>query len=227
MRLTKVVLERILKDPSTLVVDAWDTPATRYPLEKVGRAKITRTKLKGFFLMEGVRGYSKYYVKKPIPVTSLKIGRETVMIDDPLQWYGMQDLARHCKGKVMLGGLGMGLILHALQDNRDVTEIHVIENNYDVIRLMLDNLPGENPKWQIIPADVYWYLDHYAKYQKYDTVILDIWWGRSSIQIGMEMMVANAKTKYVLPDAKLMIWGHRDPEINPAITKETTLCEVL
>jgi hypothetical protein len=119
----------------------------------------------------------------------------------------------------------MGLILHALQDNRDVTEIHVIENNYDVIELMLDNLPRD-PKWQIIPADVYLYLDHYAKCQKYDTVVLDIWWGRGCMQIGMEMMVATAKTKYVLPGAKLMIWGHRDPEINPAVTKEITLCGV-
>lgn len=225
MRLPKAALERIINDPSTLVIDAWDTPATRYPLEKVGRAKITRKQLKGFFLMEGVRGYSKYYVKNSIPVTSLKIGKETVMIDDPLQWYGMQDLARHCKGKVMLGGLGMGLILHALQDNRDVTEIHIIENNCDVIELMFDNLP-KDPKWKIIPEDVYLYLDHYARGQKYDTVVLDTWWGRGSMQIGIEMMVATAKTKYALPDAKLMIWGHRDPEINPAVTKEITLCGV-
>ncbi|MBU0778149.1 hypothetical protein KKF82_07810, partial [Patescibacteria group bacterium] len=84
------------------------------------RAKITRTQLnKDIYLMEGVRGYGKYYVKKPIPVTSLKIGRETVMVDDPLQWYGMQDLARHCKGKVLIGGLGLGLILHALQGDYD------------------------------------------------------------------------------------------------------------
>lgn len=222
MRLPKAALEQIINNPATLVIDAWDTPATRYRLEKVGRAKITRTQLnKDIYLMEGVRGYGKYYVKKPIPVTSLKIGRETVMVDDPLQWYGMQDLARHCKGKVLIGGLGLGLILHALQDNRDVTEIHVIENNFDVIGLMIDNLPpSDKIKWQIIPADVYWYLDHRAKCQKYDTVVLDIWWGRGSIQIGMEMMVATAKTKYALPDAKLMIWGHRDPEINPAVIKE-------
>lgn len=222
MRLPKAELELVINDPSTLVIDAWDTPATRYPLEKVGRAKITRSPLrKDIYLMEGVRGYAKYYVKKPIPVTSLKIGRETVMVDDPLQWCGMQDLARHCRGKVMIGGLGMGLILHALQDNRDVTEIHVIENNFDVIGLMCDNLPPRDKiKWQIIPADVYQYLDYRAKCQKYDTVVLDIWWGRGSIQIGMEMMVATAKTKYALPDAKLMIWGHRDPEINPAVTKK-------
>jgi hypothetical protein len=221
MRLSKATLELEINDPSTLVIDAWDTPATRYPLEKVGRAKITRSQLKkGFLLMEGVRGYAKYYLKKPIPVTSLKIGKETVMVDDPLQWCGMQDLARQCKGKVLIGGLGLGLILHALQDNKDVTEIHVIENNFDVIKLMVDKLPRDKPKWQIIPADVYWYLDHRAKCQKYDTVVMDIWWGRGSIQIGMEMMVATAKTKYALPDAKLMIWGHRDPEINPAVTKE-------
>ncbi|MBU0778151.1 hypothetical protein KKF82_07820 [Patescibacteria group bacterium] len=99
------------------------------------------------------------------------------------------------------------------------------DDNFEVIGLMIDNLPRDKPKWQIIPTDMYWYLDHRAKCQKYDTVVLDIWWGRGSIQIGMEMMVATAKTKYALPDAKLMIWGHRDPEINPAVTKEITMCE--
>lgn len=66
MRLPKAALERIINDPSTLVVDAWDTPATRYPLKKVGRAKITRTQLKkGFLLMEGVRGIPDITSKIP------------------------------------------------------------------------------------------------------------------------------------------------------------------
>ncbi len=52
----------------------WDTPATKYPLEKIGRAKITRSQLKkGFYWMEGVRGYTSYYVRTPVPVTSFKI----------------------------------------------------------------------------------------------------------------------------------------------------------
>ncbi len=224
MRLPKDTIEQIINNPYTLVIDAWDTPASKYPLEKVGRAKITRKQVKkDFYYMEGVRGYAYYYVKNPIPVTSLRIGRETVMVDDPLQWYGMQDLARHCRGKVMIGGLGMGLILRALKDNRDVTEIHIIENNPDVIELMLENLPMDDPRWKIISVDVYWYLDHRAKCQKYDTVVLDIWWGRSNRQMGMQMLAATAKTKYALPDAKLMIWGHRDPEINPAVTKKIVL----
>lgn len=224
MRLPKETIEQVINSPYTLVIDSWDTPASKYQLKKVGRAKITRKQLKkDFYFMEGVRGYAYYYVKNPIPVTSLRIGRETVMVDDPLQWYGMQDLAGQCKGKVMIGGLGMGLILHALKDNRDVTEINVIENNPDVIELMLENLPVDDHRWKIIPADVYRWLDHHAKRQKYDTVVLDIWWGRSNRQMGIEMLAATATVNYVLPDAKLMIWGHRDPEINPAVTKKIDL----
>lgn len=227
MRLSKAALEKLINDPNNLVIDSWETPATKYPLSREGRARITRSPLKkGFYWMEGVRGCGTYYVRNPqgIPVTDLKIGKETVMVDDPLQWYGMQDLAKHCKGKVLVAGLGLGLIIHALQDNRDVTEIHVIERDLDVISLMADNLPQENRKWQIIHADAFWYLEHTG--EKYDTVVMDIWWGSASHEIGIGMMIAQTQVKLRQSDARLMIWGHKDPDLNPAVTKEVTLCGV-
>lgn len=206
-----------MDEPTILKVGSWETPATHYLLNKNGRAKITRTRYtKGVSRMEGVKGYEYLEVIKPITITTLQIGRETVMVDDPLQWIGMQELAKHCKGRVLIGGLGLGLILHALQNNKEVHSIHVIDNNPDVIELMLENIPIDK-RIKIFKENFWGYIEGGKEY--YDTVVLDIWWGDGSKKIGMEMFMASMKVKDALPDAKVMIWGHRDPEVNPAVVK--------
>lgn len=199
-----------------LKIKEWDTSATHYPIKSLGNVAIRRLKQKpGYYLMEGVRGYYYYQNTKTIPITYLTIGLETVMVDDPLQWCGMQDLAKHCKGKVLIAGLGLGLVLHGLQSNKDVTEIHVIEWNRDVITLMENHIPRDE-RINIIQGDFWEYIETAPK--DYDTVLLDIWWGDRSSEMGIDMYVLELKVKHLIPNAKVMIWGLRDPKINPAVT---------
>lgn len=203
-----------------LTVSTWETPATKYPLNKVGRAKITRpTGRKGFYRMEGVKGYEYFEVTKAIPITTLRIGRETAMVDDPLHWTGMQELAKHCKGNVITAGLGLGLIVHALANNHTVKSITVVEREPDVIELVkplvLDAVNGNSPEIQIIKGDIFKNIP-----TGYDVLILDIWWGRSSAKIYFEMLQAYSAARAAYPGMKVYIWGLKDPEMNPAIPKE-------
>ena len=86
----------------------WETPASTYPEQNVGKAKIKRVKYKkGMYRMEGVNGFEYYELTSLIKITTLKIGKECVMVDDPLHWYGMEALAQHCKGNVLCSGLGL------------------------------------------------------------------------------------------------------------------------
>jgi 16S rRNA A1518/A1519 N6-dimethyltransferase RsmA/KsgA/DIM1 with predicted DNA glycosylase/AP lyase activity len=80
------------------------------------------------------------------------------MVDDPLHWLGMQDLASAMTGKVLIAGLGLGLVLQALRDNHEVTEIHVIERNKDVIGLMKHHMPQED-RIKIIREDFCNYIE--------------------------------------------------------------------
>lgn len=142
-----------------LEITEWETPATKYPLIKTGSVEISRiNQTAGYYRMEGVRGYDYYHHAKKIPVTCLRIGKETVMVDDPLHWIGMQDLAKAMTGKVLIAGLGLGLVLHALRDNKEVTEIHVIERNKDVIGLMKHNMPQDD-RIKIISDDFWNYIE--------------------------------------------------------------------
>lgn len=210
----------MIEDSTVFTVRSWETPATKYPLNRVGRAKITRPEgKKGFYRMEGVRGYDYYETKNPIPITCLKIGRETVMVDDPLHWMGMQDIANHCKGNVITAGLGLGLLIHALVNNPAIKSITVVERETDVIELVtpliLDALYSRNSSFaeiEIIKGNIFENIT-----PGYDVLILDIWWGRSNVRTYFEMMEAYSASSAAYPGMKVYIWGLKDPEINPAI----------
>ena len=81
-----------------LEINGWKTPATSYSLKEIKSVKITRDKQpSGYYRMEGVDGYVFYHHNKSIQVTNLCIDNKVWMVDDPLHWYGMQSLAKHCK----------------------------------------------------------------------------------------------------------------------------------
>ena len=198
--------------PYTLKVDNWETPATKYPLARVGSAEISRVRYnRNYYRMEAVCGYMFFQVTKPIHVTNLKINGQVWMVDDPLHWYGMQELAKHSKGKVLVGGLGLGLIIHALQKNPKVSRIDVLEINQDVIDLVKPLLFGLN-KAHVHKGNVF-----HCAHGEYDTVILDLWVGKGTPKVGYEMLGAFATFKARFPKANVFIWGHGSSSLNPAV----------
>lgn len=214
-----------MEEPAVFRVNGWKTPATQYPLKKVGRAKITRiTYKKGcYFRMEGVRGYQYFETTEPIAITALRIGRETVMVDDPLHWIGMQEIAKHCKGNVITAGLGLGLIVHALANNPAVKSITAVEREADVIELVkplvLNAIKKENsqtPEIRVIKGDIFENIT-----PEYNTIILDIWWGRASAKIYFQMLEAYSAIRAAYSKMEVYIWGLKDPTINPAIARSS------
>ena len=75
-------------------------------------------------------------------------------------------------GDVVIGGLGIGMIIMAIQDKPEVKSITVIEKYQEVIDMVATQL-NFNDKVKIINADVFeWKPD---KGNKYDTIYMDIW----------------------------------------------------
>lgn len=77
-------------------------------------------------------------------------------------------------GDVLIGGLGLGMIVLAIQDKPDVKSITIIEKEPDVIS-MIEAQPRMqfNEKVKIICGDVFTWKP--AKGQKFDCIYMDIW----------------------------------------------------
>jgi hypothetical protein len=202
-----------------LEIKSWKTKATDYPASSFGSASITKTVYKkGLYLMEGVDGYELYHLKKPAVITELRINGEVVMVDDPLHWIGMQRLAEACKSRVLIGGLGLGLILHHLASNENVSEVKVVEINSDIINLIKPLLP-EDDRVEIVNDDVFKYV-----HGNYDTIVLDLWVRGEDTKTKIAGLneefppfIAYLRFKANNPKANVYVWGLRDPAINPAV----------
>lgn len=78
----------------------------------------------------------------------------------------------HAFGDVLIGGLGIGMVIMAIQDMEEVTSITVVEKYQEVIDLVGNQLPFLD-KVQIIKEDVLHWMPEADK--RYDCIYLDIW----------------------------------------------------
>lgn len=95
---------------------------------------------------------------------------ECVMSDTQMEQETNREFVSHAHGKVLIGGLGIGMILLAIQDKPEVTEVLVVEKYQEVIDLVKDQLPL-NDKVKVIQGDIF----EYEPEDKYNTIYLDIW----------------------------------------------------
>jgi len=76
------------------------------------------------------------------------------------------------KGDVLIGGLGLGMTLLAVQAKEEVNSITVIEIHQEIIDLVVPQLPL-NGKVSVICGDIFeWYPPQGVKY---DTIYFDVW----------------------------------------------------
>lgn len=194
--------------------DKWKSPASYYNTLSYGSAKIIQEdEDPGVYLMEGVDGHWFYAHSKPMPQICLQIDGETWMVDNPTHTIGMRKLAEHARGKVLCGGLGLGLLQNSLADQEKVTQVDTVEINPDVIGLMKDNIPKN---FNIYQDDYYNFIKEHTG--EYDTIICDIF-VRSPGGKGHthdDMVSAYKLTKFYNPMADVYFWGFNDKKINPA-----------
>lgn len=100
------------------------------------------------------------------------IGFTTVMSNTPSEMETNIEFVNNANGHVLIAGLGLGMVLLAIQDKETVKSITVIERFKDVIQLVSTQLPL-NKKVSIIHANIYNWIPEND--MKYDTIYFDIW----------------------------------------------------
>lgn len=99
----------------------------------------------------------------------LSINGQLVMSDTGMERISNKPFIERANGKVLIAGLGIGLILNAIQGKDRIQEITVIEKYQDVIDIVAPKFKNV----QVICADIFDWQP--PKNEKYDTIYFDIW----------------------------------------------------
>jgi len=99
----------------------------------------------------------------------LFVDGKLMMSDTAMERMSNHDIIEKAKGKVLIAGLGLGLILPPILEKEEAIEVVIIEKYQDVIDLVGPKF--DNPKLKIICADIF----EYTPKKKFDTIYFDIW----------------------------------------------------
>jgi spermidine synthase len=102
----------------------------------------------------------------------LFINGKLFMSNTPMEVITNINFIRNAHGNVLIAGLGLGLIIYAIQDLEHVTSITIIEKNKTLIDIM-NEVSGFNKKVNIIHEDVF--TCNFPKHIIFDTIYFDIW----------------------------------------------------
>ena len=124
-----------------------------------------------------------------------------VMSDTQMEQFTNREFVLNAHGKVLIGGLGIGMVLLAIQDKPEVTDILVVEKYQEVIDLVKNQLPL-NSKVRIIQGDVF----AYEPTEKFNTIYLDIWNNAGSRDIYEEQRPLRLRYR------KYLVTNEEDPK---------------
>lgn len=88
------------------------------------------------FTISNHDGYAMCHGITPGDYVSLEHCGSVLMSNTPMEKRTNEDFVTNAHGKVLIGGLGIGLILLAIQDDPMVDKITVVEKNQEVIDLV-------------------------------------------------------------------------------------------
>jgi hypothetical protein len=168
------------------------TPACKYepqffrspisiPASKSGKVEVTHRALTDSAIIVGMRqailrGMNpvKARLSSPLTIHELREGGSIWMTDLPeeLNQIGemLHDVQPH--GRVLVGGLGLGIVAKMVSENQDVDEVIVVERNADVIKLCEDA-----SAYEVVHSDIYKYMKKHK--EPFDFYLLDTWAGTS------------------------------------------------
>ena len=98
----------------------------------------------------------------------------TWMTDLPIEQYQHDRSLKGMKGRILIGGLGLGYAAAVLAKQASVKEVVVVEIPQEVIDLTAKHIPDPKSKTHVINMDLFTYLDHYAG-EPFDYAFFDIW----------------------------------------------------
>lgn len=108
--------------------------------------------------------------KKLVHYCEERKANQVVMSNTPMEIFTNQKAADMATGRVLINGLGLGMLLHYILQKPDVTEVVVVERDEDVIALVAPSF-SRHPKLTIVYGDAF----THQPMGKFDFAWHDIW----------------------------------------------------
>jgi spermidine synthase len=96
-----------------------------------------------------------------------------VMSDTPMELRTMEEAVSRARGRVLVGGLGLGIVTLAMLAKSEVEHVTVLERSDDVRALVEPRVPLPPDRVTVVTADVFKWKPEAG--EQFDTVWMDIW----------------------------------------------------
>jgi hypothetical protein len=196
----------------SLPVWGWKTCASIIPAQRRGDYAIEKRLFKKGSVspMNGVLGYDECIFMEDTFLTVLREGegdsaKGVWMSDSPIEYYSMWELVARCVGgRVLVGGLGLGILTNLLALRRDVSSLTVVEIAPEVIEMVQPYLSQYIPI-KIIGRD---FLDSWKLEEKdFDSVIIDIFIGTPEERKLFQDVQSLMESRFT--DAQHLYWAYQ------------------
>lgn len=182
--------------------------AALIPEGRVGSAEVKHLTIserasQATLLRAAINGAKCEYIA-PGKYAQLYVDGKLMMSDTTAEKMANSKFVSHARGRVLIAGLGLGMVLYPTLLKPNVTNITVVEINKDVIELIQPHVrifPGANKKLEIINNDIY----DYEPPVKFDTIYFDIWPESPSEEEQDELEATAANWA---PNAWIGFWTH-------------------
>jgi len=156
-------------------------------------------------LFSGKRGL---IIRLDIPLVIRKLverGKGVWMSDSPYEIEAHREVIHKCRGKVLIGGLGLGYITKLLDDKPDVESITVIEKEKDIVKLVWDKLKTKKAK--VITQDLFTYLaEAKNKGERFDWAYYDIWTSTGEDTLYTHTRPLRKLSRGVVSQGRILCW---------------------
>jgi hypothetical protein len=101
----------------------------------------------------------------------LQVGGRLVMSDTPMERRTNRSVVDHAHGRVLIAGLGLGMILPPILGKPEVESVIVVERSADVVALIGPHFAS--PKLTLVVANVFDWKP--ARTDRFNCIYFDIW----------------------------------------------------
>lgn len=130
-----------------------------------------------------------------------------VMSTTPMELMTNREVVERARGRVLVVGLGLGVVTMAVQRKPEVSSVLVVEREPDVIGLIKSRLPLDG-KVQIVQADIKTWKP--PRGARFNAIYFDIWTGVTQDNLPEMALLHRRFARYKAPGGWMGSWRQKD-----------------